>query len=371
MKRFVVSGLLLSALFAADVQACPPLPSTARLQALAEQDELDGYTLLRVLKCGWREAEPAVRAWRESVRAAPGEEEDTEESLIEPFIAATRVNPAFIRKLLDEPLDEDDAPAEVMALARMPQGQAAQLRHFEQSLAPAIAWLRKEAPLTPAQELQLELSLAAQEIRRGQLDQARAHVEKAAADWEALETKDEASDSARTEASEALEEFRAVLALPAAQSLATTSEPWTLDRSSWLRRCGFSAAMAEVFGTAYLRELVLRHSDPDLAISELLAADWRDQIHGSPEHAEFLATLLRKRYSAQELRQGWDDALASLRNEDAVTGLSLFGHFLPLPSAVRERADNPGDLPTERRLRDEELVEMVRNTPLYKALNPQ
>lgn len=59
-----------------------------------------------------------------------------------------------------------------------------------------------------------------------------------------------------------------------------------------------------------------------------------------------------------------------MRNDDHVAGMNLFGHFVALPSTVREDdATAPGGV-RERRLEERELAEIVRGTLLYRTLSP-
>lgn len=376
--RWLASVVLsFSALTAA--AACPPPLTDPQLRAYAEEGEVSGYVLLRWLKCGWPAAvpvlQPVARLTREkaSADADPEDARDLLESddLFEDFSMMAVANPTAVARMFAEESDEpdEDDPAALADLMRLPVDSARMGKHFEQGIAPAIAWLREHYALPSDVDGRFELALIAQRVRRGDIDGARTHLAAAGPRYAvpdaAMETD---SDSAELWA-----EMRAVLAEPVAQSSAASGPGIRIDRStpkevSRVRKCGTAALMDSLFGLDHLREYVLRAAPVDIAIGELLG-QWREPVGaGGGRHFDLLVELLRKRYGPTELEQGLGDAVATLRNDDRVVGMNLFGQFVALPSSVLEDDAAAPEGVRERRLANHELAEIVRGTALYRML---
>jgi len=373
--RSVFAALFL--LVAGDVaMACPPALSSAQLQAMESTEDASTYVLLRWLKCGPTDAAVLWPALRDVVRQRQIEEEaidagptvDAETDVeAEPDPAALMLlfslsmNPdALVRSVGDD--DHAEGEPALDALMRWPVPAETMKRHFEQGIAPALALLRQE-PMTPALEWQIEFVLVAQEVRQGRIAEARAHVARLVASPLPAGVEDSVGDWTK--------EMVELLAEPAQRSTAAGAPGWVLDRSTATRsrfRCGTADVMREL-GPAYLREIVLRAAEPDAAIADQLEKTWRANVHGSIRKTDvaLLAELLRKRYGAAELRQGWDDAVAMIRNDEQVAGTQLLGYFLVLPSdVIEDDAAAPGGT-HQRKLSTEELAELVRASPLYRA----
>lgn len=380
MKRLALL-LAMAGLFAAPaLQACPPPLSRQELQQLDAQEDLSRYILLRWLVCGPETALPALPLLRDALRdqarqddggndsaEAPDGKAEPVDEFVQAVLFALSINPQVLAS--DDFLDRKDAAegaaGHLAALLAWPAGTQQMTRHFEQGLAPAIAFLRQE-PLSPAIEQQLELILVAQEIRQGRIEQARKHFARVSAD---AATAPQGDPDAAADAAERLKQMAAVLAPVHTPSLAAATQRWVVDNSTGYplrRRCGTGAWFAAIFSLDYLRDAILRRADPDAAIAEVLQGDWRSQIGGDGGRTGFLVELLRKRYPPAALKLAWDDALASIHSEDDTAGLNLFGHYLALPSAVLEGdATLPGSA-RERAPSVAELAEMVRRSALYR-----
>lgn len=381
--RSVFAALFLFAAAGA-AMACPPVLSSAQLQAMESTEDASTYVLLRWLKCGpadavvlWPTLRDAVRRKQvedEVIDAEPDSDVDAGDGAemddvveAEPDPAAMMLlfplsmNPDALVRSLDERGHVEREPA-LDALMRWAVPAETMKLHFEQGIAPALAMLRQE-PMTPALEWQIEFVLVAQEVRQGRIAEARAHLARFMAvplpagvnggrdDWR--------------------DDMAELLAEPAQHSAAAGAPGWVLDRSTakgFRRRCGTAEVMHEL-GPAYLRKIVLRTAEPDAAIADQLEKSWRANVEGDSRKTDtaFLAELLRKRYGAAELRQGWDDAVATIRNDEQVAGTQLLGHFLVLPSdVIEDDAAAPGGT-HQRKLSTEELAELVRASPLYRA----
>ncbi|TDR41265.1 hypothetical protein DFR29_111179 [Tahibacter aquaticus] len=372
MKRLALLLAMAGLFVAPAVQACPPLLSRQALQQLDPQEELGQYVMLRWLTCGAETTLPALPVLRAGLRlqalqrdgdgdepaAAPDDE------FAEMVVASLSVNPhAVIAGFFEEREDiDEDTPAYLRSLMAWQVSAQQKLRHFEQGVAPVIAFLRQQ-PLSPSIEQQLELILIAQEIRQGKIEQARTHLARVASAA--------ALPQADTESAERLAQMKAVLAPVREHSLAADTQRWVIDKSTGRRlrmRCGTGAWMEAMYGLDYLRAEVLRRADADAdaAIAELLQDDWREQIGGHGSRSGFLAELLRKRHPPAALKLAWDDALASIRNDDDKAGLSLFGNYLALPSAVLEGDVTAAGGARERPLTVDELAELVRQSALYR-----
>ncbi|HWU53674.1 MAG TPA: hypothetical protein VN153_12770 [Tahibacter sp.] len=374
--RSVFAALFLFA--AADVAtACPPALSSAQLQAIESTEDASTYVLLRWLKCGPADAAVLWPTLRDAVRRKQAEEEaidagpnaDAEADVVveaEPdpaalmLLFALSMNPDALVRSLDDGHSGDEPVLD--ALMRWPVPAETMKRHFEQGIAPALALLRQE-PMTPALEWQAEFVRVAQEVRQGRITEARAHVARLVAAPPPAGVEDSVGDWTK--------EMVELLAEPAQRSTAAGAPGWVLDRSTATgsrRRCGTAEVMHEL-GPAYLRGIVLRAAEPDAAIADQLEKSWRTNLRGDIRKADLalLAELLRKRYGAAELRQGWDDAVAMIRNDEQVAGTQLLGHFLVLPSDVIEDDKSAPGGTRQRKLSTAELAELVRASPLYRA----
>lgn len=380
------AGLIALALVSWNASAqshCPDQLTGAQLEQLrTDDDELLGtYALMRWFKCGWPEALPAMKVWRAAAAqtaledaAEEGDAPAESNEFVDDLRTMLWMNPtAFDKQLADDFSDEpnEDDPVPVAALMQLRVPPALMLRHLDLGRSAAAAFLREDLSLPAATELIVELSVVAQEIRFGKIDEARAHFDRVERNWmaRAAQQADEAyaTPDSDAEATERLESMRAVLAPVGPMSGATTATRWIVNRSTGRRSfCGTGAMMEKLFSTTYLRDAVLRAADADSAIAEALPGDWRAQVGGGGVRTGLLVELLRKRYGKAELKQGWDDALAGLRTDGASTGIVLFGHYLALPDAVVEGDANSPET-TQRPFRPDELVELVKATALYRA----
>lgn len=361
--------------------ACPPPLPHAQLRSYANDDAVSGYVTVRWLKCGWPAAvpvlKPVARLTLENARAAADRDDPNDllesDELFETLSMIVISNPGAVAGMLtehDEEPAENDPPglAELLRL-RVTPAQIA--KNFEQGVEPAIAWLREQYVLPRHIDGRFELALIAIDVRRGDIDGARARVAAAAPRYAESDVIDAESDS-----DEDWKAMRAALAEPVAQSSAASGPGIRIDRSTVkdeprLLKCGTGALMEHLYGVGYLREHVLRAAPIDTAIGELLG-QWREPVGaGGGAHFDLLVELLKKRYGGGELEQGLGDAIATLRNDEHVAGMNLFGQFVALPSHVLEDdATTPGGV-RERRLEQHELAELVRDTRLYRLLQTQ
>lgn len=385
--RSVFAALFLFAAAGA-AMACPPAPSAAQLQSVNAAEDGAPYLLMRWLKCGPADAAVLWPTWRDALRRQQAEERADDTAYHEPdqasylLLMALSMNPEALAKSVAESTaeakaeqadaDEPDAAEEenetvpgLRALSAWPVPVATMKRHFEQGLEPAAALLLQESA-SPAIAATLELARVSQRIRAGDIDAARALLAR-------VQATPPADDPGNLfgEMSDTLTE---VLAEPEQRSLAVSGPGLVLDRSTVQPRkfmCGF-AVLAELFGKDDLRAQVLRAADLDAAIADQLEEHWRSSVMVRPgsdgmRNVALLAELLRKRYGAAELRLGWDDAVATIRNDEQVAGTQLLGHFLVLPSdVIEDDASAPGGT-RQRKLSTEELAELVRASPLYRA----
>lgn len=375
-----LASVVLSLSGLATAAACPPPLSAAQSRQLVERgaEEMHEYASLRWLKCGWRAAEPAMREWRDAVKAdarkdaaETGSEPDGRDEFVEQIVMSLHADPNqlidadFLVDMTEEPGPDDPPPlADLMRLRISPATLAS---NFESGIAGAAALLRR-GHLSDADELMIDLALVKQMARRGELDAARARLDRIARDVQARQAaRPEGDDESDYGELEFLATMQAAFEPVSAKSAAVDDSAWVLDRSSRQRfYCGTGAYMERMFGASTLRESVLKSGDLDAAIGEVLVLPWRDHlIRGAPQ-ATLLLELLRRRYGEAGLRQGWEDAIATLRDDGATPSIQLFGHYLPLPKRVRE--DDPGspDSTRERALGREELVALVKDSPLYR-----
>lgn len=370
-----LAALLLAGTFAGlplSARSCPPLPSDAQLQQFKDEEQKSGYAQIRWFKCGWSEAAPLITRWLDNSPPLPAQPDDEElPPAVFGLFMTLAANPPQLWSELEEELDPDDErlPQAIRELIRFPVSSVQILRNFEHGLEPAVKLLQEQPALPPVLKLDLELTLIAQQVRQGQVDQARARLARAALDFPVAAAAD-ADVSPLDESHERLNELRAVLAEPAAYSAAAVEPLPAWNRVAPRRPgCGFGAAMEATFGFGYLRKFVLQKVDIDTAIADLLRREWRQLAYGSSVHSGLLVELLHKRYSAAQLRQEWEDALAGIRVDDSSAGLPLFGHWLPLPREVIEPDPAaPTGEGRQRPLQPQELAEFVKNMRLYKTL---
>lgn len=384
--RYLFAVLFLLAAGSDEVTACPPAPSAAQLQSADGVEDGAYYLLMRWLKCGPADAAALWPAWRDALRRQEAEERteilthDASDQAPYLLLLALSLDPDALAKSMaestaeaeaeqagtDEPdLAGDEGVPGQRALSAWPVPVATMKRHFEQGLEPAAALLRQDSA-SPAIAATVELVRVRQMIRNGRIHDARALLAR-------VQAAPPADDPEKVfgETSNLLTE---VLAEPEQRSLVAGGPGLVLDRSTSRQRkfrCGFDG-FAHLFGKDRLRAQVLRAADPDAAIADQLEEHWRDGVFGRPrsdgmESVALLAELLRKRYGAAELRQGWDDAVAMIRNDEQVAGTQLLGHFLILPSdVIEDDATAPGGT-RQRKLSIEELAGLVRASPLYRA----
>lgn len=388
MKFVAVIALALVSWIASAQSPCPGPLSASQLQKLRDDDSdmLRQYALMRWFKCGWPTAVPAMKAWRSVAEDAAREDAalngdalPTSTEFVDDLRMMVWMNPeAFDQHLSDEFTDEpnEDDPMPLVALMQLRVDPAQMLRHIERGRAAATAFLREDLSLPAATDMVLELSVVAQQIRAGRIEEARAHFNRVERHWMARDPQSSAAVFAASdrdeEAVERLNSMRAVLA-PVAPvgpvSGATAPGRWIVNRSKTARWnfCGSDSMMENLFDTTYLRDAVLRAADADAAIAEVLPADWHAQVEGGGMRTGLLMELLRKRYGKAELRQGWADALASLRADGARAGIVLFGHDLALPDMVVEDDAATPAVARVRPFRSDEFIELVKATAIYRS----
>ncbi|WP_257387058.1 hypothetical protein [Tahibacter caeni] len=380
-----LSALFLLAAGSGAAAACPPAPSAAQLQSVDAVEDAAPYLLMRWLKCGPADAAALWPAWRDALHREEAEERADNPAYHEPdqapllLLTALSMDPDALAASIaestaqaqseqddaDESNAADEAVPGLRVLSAWPVPVATMKRHFEDGLEPAAALLRQDYP-SPAIAATVELARVSQMIRNGRIPDARALL---ARTREAVPADD--PEQIFHEMSQLLAE---VLTEPEQRSLAESGPGLVLDRSTRTRhvlKCGF-AGLEHLFGKDRLRAQVLRTADADAAIADQIEEHWRNGVLGrktddDANDVALLAELLRKRYGTAELRQAWDDAIALIRNDEQVAGTRLFGHFLALPSDVIEDAADAPDGTRQRKLGTQELAELVRGTPLYRA----
>jgi hypothetical protein len=392
LLRAVLTALLLSLLSSpslAVAASCPaPLPQST-LRELDPEEALNSYVLLRWLACGPEAALPLLPLLRERLRELEREEAADDAAAAEytgrdpqadaagaferQVILALSMNPAaLVESVTDEEdfadaSDPDATPFEREGRKYLPllRDQRQILRHYEQGVQAGIAFLRRDT-LSPPQEQLLELALVGQEIRQGRIETARQHLARIVAASPATPTTNKEDAELLQVRVELLTDALAPVQLI---SPAPDTQSWVIDKSTgFLRRrgaCGWGGMMQALFGRDALRAEVLRRADPDAAIAEALREEWTSLIEGR-SGGTLLPQLLRKRYSAAELRTGLDDAVASIHSSGANAGLMLFGQALPLPYAVLEDDAKASDGTSQRPLSPAELADLVRASDLYR-----
>lgn len=377
--RLLASVVLL--LFGGAVSAaCPPPLSGAQSQQLAAEniEELHKYASMRWLKCGWKAGEPAMREWRAAAKAQTrkeaaetGNDPDEHDEFVEQFVMVVNLDPTllgdddFFGDMTEEPNPDDPLP--LAELMRLRVSKSTLISNFDSGVAGIAAMLRRE-PLSEENELMLELGLVKQMARQGDIDAARARLDRLARDVQSRQAvRSDSDDDSEDEAAELLTQMQAAFEPVSPKSAAVDDSPWVLDRSTHQRRffCRTGAYMERLLGPSTLRESVLKAGDMDAAIGELLVQHWREHLIGGAPQAVLLVELLRKRHGEAGLRQAWEDGIATLR-DGAAPSIHLFGHYLPLPGKVRE--DDPGapGATRERKPSREELVALVKASSLYQ-----
>lgn len=383
MKRVLLGfAAIVLALFGPVLLACPVALSKAQLKRLDAED-MRIYAVQRWLKCGFAEAEPALRFWRNEAtaqerrerRADPEESEFAGDAFVDEIYGMVVLNPVAIPDELAR-LDPGTKDGDIAALAELlllRADEATVRRHFDDSLPALVSWLRKEVPSgrDPATSamagLELDLVLIKRLVRQGEIAAAREELERIERRWHSRAASMPIADKVKGDISR----LRQVLQAVAPRSAAPSRTDWTLNRSRGGFICGTPYVQERRYGVQYLRDYVLRAADTDAAIAELLDTSWRSEIAGDASHTLLLAELLRRRHDDAALKQGWIDALATLRADEHGSGLQLFGQFLPLASAlIEDDAPAPGST-RERRFTQEELVALVLATPLYRSLHRQ
>jgi hypothetical protein len=362
-------GVCATLLLTGVVQACPPLPTPAQWNALADEGE-EGlgqttYAIARLMKCSWSEARPAFVQLLQRPRAPDDEQEDLAVLLMMFSQAPPKAVAAFAESALDE------LPAAIRALDLAPGERAQAARNIEQALPGMVDLAENEPTLSPLLVISLDLLLVSREAQAGHLEAARARlarIEHGQAHARLLASKGDA-DVQADEVRETLDDFHRALFPEPVASAETTGAGWVLDRSTQpQRRCGF-VGLGDAFNLDSLKANARgAEKDVDGALAELLEVDWRGQIGGKPRHTDELVKWARQRYSDAQLRQAWSDAEASLRVGDGANGLVVFGRFLPLPSAVREDDPARAGAVRERPLQHDEALALVRGTALHRAL---
>lgn len=384
-QRFCGALLALAALphcAIAGAEGCVPLPDRAALRALDSED-LKLLAVNRWVKCGWDQAEPAMQRWREVARADWRRQRRNDhlpydrqaEALENDFNAELSdllgINPAELYNELQrfQLMPAPDDAAGLSDILLLDIDAATQWRHYENGVPAAVAFVRRDFERDASTALTLELLLVEHDARNAQLDAARARLDRAEAAWNRAVAGDAGAAASSREAMHyRLEQLRRVLAPVAPVSAVPGAEDWTLYRDSGRFVCGTADLEERRHGVSYLRDHVLQLADPDDALTELLTSAWRSEIGGDSRHTALLLKLLRERHDEAALEQGWREALASIRADDSVVGMTFHGRFLPLPNRVVEDGDSAGTT-RERPLSVQELVELVQATPLYRVMH--
>lgn len=350
------------------------MPGRTELHALAGED-LKILALNRWTKCGWDQAEPVMRRWREVARAqwrrqhqgggspASARPDVPENDFVYELLGLLMTNPD---ELLDELRDVSHMPAAgdpqgLSDILRLNVEPTAPRRNVEASIPTVAEFLRKDVRSDPDLALVLDLALVRHEVRSARLDAARARLQQAEKNWR----RQAAADA---EIPDSIARLRRVLEPVAPVSPVPGRSDWKLYRFSGRETCGTREATERRYGLGYLRDYVLQLADPEAALAELLDTAWQREIGGDSRHTALLVQLLRQRHDEAALAQGWSEALASIRADDSVVGLTFHGRFLPLPVAVVEDGDAPGTT-RQRELSVAELAALVQATPLYRVMH--
>lgn len=316
-------------------------------------ERLQRYALARTLKCGWDAALPAVeRAVQVSQASVDG---FGDEAAVLAFIHPGDMVLSYIEEM-DE-LDDEDAWLRPLRLG--PDEHAAAMNRAEEAIPLFIEFLTRNAVDNPKFHGQAQIALIAHEARVGEVAAARGRLERLA------------GDSGDSELAETLDELRR--ALDSTPPGVPTAADWVLDRTdNRLRRlCGFAQLASGIDPSGLRAGMFAAQGDHAAAIAVLLRNEWLGPSRSGVTHLPRLLPLLRQRYTAQALRQGWLDAEGSIRIEGEQPGFLLYGVELPLPRAVRE--NDPADAAriVERPLRRDEAVAYLREWSLYAALFPR
>ncbi|HSX62220.1 MAG TPA: hypothetical protein VLF18_18710 [Tahibacter sp.] len=345
------------------------------MRAYAEENDIADYVAMRWITCGWAATVPALDTVAQITRADAVEETDSgdarelleADALVEALAMTISANPAaltagFVEEYADDP--DADEPSVLAKLMRVRVSVAQMERHLRQGRESAAAWLRARYVLTSEIDGQIEIAFIAERARGGDIDGARMRLAAAEPRFVLPGLSDERSADRWKALRETLDE-------PVATSSAATGPGIVIDRSTVgpIRRiCGTSLWNAQLFGFDDVRERVLRAAPIDTALAELLQ-DWHEPTgRGGGDHPDLLVELLRKRHGAVGTTQGIDDAIASIRNDEHVAGMNLFGQFVALPSHVREDDPSTTSGVRERRLEIAELAAIVRDTRLFRTL---
>ncbi|MEO8671788.1 MAG: hypothetical protein ABI411_10775 [Tahibacter sp.] len=351
----------------AGLAACPRMPTRAEWAKIPHderQDALLEYSNARLLKCGWEDAEPAFRALFEEERRT-AEPDGESESLFAILTMSPRVH---VRNTLESAPDSEIAATRALALDASDAPTAEQ--RFETALPRLVELARHELLLSDEFDLLLESALVIQEVRIGQLSVARDHL----ARIEQAQSRAPASGSGKVspEMREWLTDLDQALDLNSTPSASQRAATWVLDRRGRSAfRCGM-IAYANVFDQSTLRAgAQAANHDIDAAIATLLQVDWRAQISGTGDRSDEILRLLHIRYSDAELAATLADAEASVQADRPAPTLQWFGQTLPLPTAINED-DPPGNrsgASRERPIDRNEMLNLLRKTPLYEALS--
>lgn len=352
---------------------CVPMPDRVQLHALDSED-LKLLAINRWTKCGWDQAEPVMRRWREVAREdwrrqqqedglpASARSQALENDFVFELLELLSINPAELyselRDVSQMPVPGDPpALSDILLLNVEP---TAPLRNVEAGVPAAVEFLRRDFRFDTDLALELELVLVKHEVRSARLDAARARLERAEKAWRR-------QAAAEADVPDSIAKLHRVLAPVAPVSPVASRGDWKLYRLTRTEFCGTREVMERRYGVSYLRDYVLQLADPGDALNELLDTAWRGEINGGSRHTMLLVQLLRQRHDEAALEQGWREALASIRADDAVVGLTFLGRFLPLPYQVVEDGDSAGTT-RERALSVQELAELVQATPLYRVM---
>lgn len=352
--RYAAFGLLAWNGLAA---ACPPPLSELQIAAFSDdRDDAIGYALARVLKCDWEDAAPFLERSLSLKVAADGAEDG-----LFAVVYALGVDPDNFIGDFSQAMADSAEPA-MRALALTPGEERQARARFEAALPKLVALVRKHAPPASIDAL-LELALVGQDVRNHRVEDARARLERLEQDAAQREAGDVNLRDALAELHKALYPESGPVQQPSAG-------PWVLDRTRYRRfRCGFQAWGPSLDGASVRAAMQSASGDLDAAVATLLQDDWRSQIDGVGRHTGELVRTLHQRYGEQDLSQAWSDAEASLRIEPGFAGVTLFGQFLPMPSAVRE--DDPAGASgafRERPLTREEALDLLRHSGLGQAM---
>jgi hypothetical protein len=343
--------------------ACPPLPASTAIEELKESgsEDLSEYAFARLLKCGWQDAKPMFGAALDIAR----DEADAGGSSM---IVLLVMNPRGMVSAFAEDTYEHQPLLAPLAIGSS-ETEAA-VHRFEDAVPGMVALVREKLRLDQDAESMLELALASHEVRIGKVDDARRRLDRLQPTLSPSGSEADSSDDTRN----VIAQMRVAMDDTTSSDADSPQTAWIVDRTTPTGQrkfhCG-GVGLSMLMDSANIKsQAQMARKETDAAIGTLLQARWRQLASGKSESIPDIMHLLNQRYSKSEMQQAWADAEASIRIEENFAGLTLFGQFLPLPTAVR-KDDTTSSKPNaykERPLTQDEALALVRGTDLREAI---